>query len=343
MDAVRGASPLSPTERDTAPRERVEGRGALVPGLSLALVGAPALLRLSGVDHREALDRIVSQDVKRLPAGEGRLALLLAPKGQFRALMAVFGGTDELLLAAPPGRGEALANSLTAYLRFSKSRLEPITRAPRALLLTGGGWGEVASACGADAVVLARGGWCRQGEGDGAVDWLGQTFLGFPGAIVVAADGEVLDGIERQVRARGATPQGEAALELERIRVGFPAWGAELSDTVLPPEVGIDGAAISYTKGCYIGQETIARMRTYGHPNRTLVGVRLLDGSSGPKPPLELRAEGDDRFRGVLTSFAVHPERGGVGLALVRRELAAPGTHLTGGASTLEVAPLPLW
>jgi aminomethyltransferase len=306
-------------------------------GAAVGRVGPVDVWRLTGPDHRDALDRIVSQDVGRLAAGEGRLALLLAPKGQFRARMAVCGGRDELLLLAPPGRGDALASGLATYLRFSRCTLAPAIGGGSGLIVVGPGWREAAAAAGADEATLSGGGACRVGDGAPATLWLGHTFLGVPGAIAVT-DAAALQGLEVSLIAADAVPAGREALDLIRVRAGFPAWGAELTDTVLPPEVGLDGSAISYTKGCYVGQETIARMKTYGRPNRRLVSVRLVEGpATRPELPLPLTAAGEEKPRATLTSWGLDPELGGIGLALARREIAAAGTRLHGGNRTFEI------
>ena len=91
---------------------------------------------------------------------------------------------------------------------------------------------------------------------------------GIPGAVAVAQDSRSLAALRRALDETETQPVSEGAVELARLRVGWPAWGAELTETVLPPEVGIDEETVSYSKGCYIGQETIARLRTYGHPTR---------------------------------------------------------------------------
>jgi folate-binding protein YgfZ len=162
--------------------------------------------------------------------------------------------------------------------------------------------------------------------------------------VAVAHDAEALAVLRAALGAAGARPLSEKAVELARIRAGWPAWGAELTETVLPPEAGIEEETISYSKGCYVGQETLARMRTYGHPTRGLAGLRQLAGS-GEKPalPVPLSALGEEKSRGTLTSWGWHPGCGGVGLALVRRELTQPGTRLAGDNREFEVTSFPLW
>lgn len=312
----------------------------------LAVVPGPgmSLHRLVGPDRVEALDRLVSQDVKALAGGHGRLALLLAPKGQFRALMAVFGGPEELWLLAPAGRGEALTAALGRYLALSRSRLEPVAPGGAPVLLLGPRWTEAADAAGVPRELLVAGGTAAADAGQGTVRWFGQTLVGLTGVVAIASSDETAGGIELLARSLGACPAREEAVEIARIRVGFPAWGRELTDAVLPPEVGIEPLTISYSKGCYVGQETIARLRTYGHPNRRLVGVRQRDGSGAPcELPLPLTLPGEERPRGALTSLAHHPDLGGVGLALLRREVALAGTVLHGCDRSFEVGAFPLW
>jgi len=126
--------------------------------------------------------------------------------------------------------------------------------------------------------------------------------------------------------ARGAIPISEDAAEIVRVERGRPRYGIDLDDTVIPQEAGLNERAVSFTKGCYVGQETVARLYYRGKPNRHLRGLRLSEpittedvlGSEG----VELRL--GERTVGRLTSSVVSPTYGPIGLALVRRE-AEPG------------------
>ena len=123
---------------------------------------------------------------------------------------------------------------------------------------------------------------------------------------------------------RGALdfPDGdEAAAEIVRVEHGRPRYGVDLDDSVIPQEAGLNERAVSFTKGCYVGQETVARLHYRGKPNRRLLGLRL----SEPAPPgTELRL--GEKVVGELGSVVVSPEHGPIGLALIRRE-AAVGRH----------------
>jgi folate-binding protein YgfZ len=110
--------------------------------------------------------------------------------------------------------------------------------------------------------------------------------------------------------------------ELERLRIlaGTPRWGRELDDRVLPAEAGLEKHAISFTKGCYPGQEPIARLHHRGHPNRTL---RVLALGVGEVPPYDAELTLDGKAVGRVTSAAADSRHGVIGLGYVRREIAA--------------------
>jgi folate-binding protein YgfZ len=300
-------------------------------------LGRDVLLRVTGKGHLEVLQRVVTQEVLRIQSGEGALALLLAAKGQIREILAVFVDTEQSWALSPPGRAAKIAHSLNTYLRLSRCEAEPV-QAAGVVAVLGGGWREAVRA--ASGASLSKGGWCAAAE----ALWFGETLLGVPGVVAVALTPEALATLDTRLDAVGVRSLSAEAVELGRVRVGFPAWGAELNGTVLPPEVRIDEQAISDSKGCYVGQETIARLRTYGHPTRGLVGVHQRGGSlEMPALPLALSKLREEKARGSLTSWARHPEKGGVGLALVRRELMEPGTELLGDGRVFEVTSLPLW
>ena len=133
------------------------------------------------------------------------------------------------------------------------------------------------------------------------------------------------------MRAALDFPDGdEAAAEVVRVERGRPRYGVDLDDSVIPQEAGLNERAVSFTKGCYVGQETVARLYYRGKPNRRLLGLRL---SEPVEPGTELRL--GEKVVGQLGSVVVSPEHGPIALALVRRE-AKPGRH--GRSSTARTA-----
>jgi folate-binding protein YgfZ len=152
--------------------------------------------------------------------------------------------------------------------------------------------------------------------------------------ICTAADGE---RVSAALQERGASPVSEQAAECLRIELGRPRYGVDLDETVIPQEAGLNERAVSFTKGCYVGQETVARLHYRGKPNRHLRGLRLSDPA---QPGQELRL--GERSVGHVGSSTVSPTLGPIALALVRRE-APPGSMLGVGehGATAEVIELP--
>ena len=135
----------------------------------------------------------------------------------------------------------------------------------------------------------------------------------------------------------GATAVGEAAADCLRIERGRPRYGVDLDATVIPQEAGLNERAVSFTKGCYVGQETVARLYYRGKPNRQLRGLRALTPLA---PGAQLIHEG--RAAGSVTSSANSPRFGPISLAFVRREVQ-PGSIVSAGPAltAAEVVELP--
>jgi len=145
------------------------------------------------------------------------------------------------------------------------------------------------------------------------------------------------DALASALRGRGAVPVDEAAAEVLRVEAGRPRYGVDLDDGVIPQEAGLNERAVSFTKGCYVGQETVARLHWRGKPNRHLRGLRL---SAPAAHGDELRL--GDRVVGAVGTAVVSPRRGPLALAIVRRE-AEPGAAVSVGPgdTTAEVVELP--
>jgi folate-binding protein YgfZ len=145
------------------------------------------------------------------------------------------------------------------------------------------------------------------------------------------------DELTRALRDRGAAPASEDAAEILRVEHGRPRYGIDLDETVIPQEAGLNERAVSFTKGCYVGQETVARLYYKGKPNRHLRGLRLSEPAASGD---ELRL--GDRPLGRVGSVAVSPRLGAIALALVRRE-AEPGAIVSVGehGASAEVVALP--
>jgi folate-binding protein YgfZ len=149
--------------------------------------------------------------------------------------------------------------------------------------------------------------------------------------------GAVMDKLIAAAKEIGGRAGGWQALETARIEAGVPRFGADMDETNLAPEAGIEARAISYSKGCYIGQEVIARVRTYGQVAKALRGLKLPDDLKS------LPARGDKLFHdgkevGYVTSAATSPVLKNIALGYVRKEVNQIGTKLTVRAVDGELA-----
>ncbi|MGN6870582.1 MAG: CAF17-like 4Fe-4S cluster assembly/insertion protein YgfZ, partial [Solirubrobacteraceae bacterium] len=154
--------------------------------------------------------------------------------------------------------------------------------------------------------------------------------------IDLLCDSAATDALRERLADASAVPVAEAAAEVLRVEHGRPRYGIDLDDSVIPQEAGLNERAVSFTKGCYVGQETVARLYYRGKPNRQLRGLRL---SAVVEPGEELGFEG--RVVGRVATVAQSPRFGPIALALVRREAPPGSTVSVGDAVTAEVAELP--
>jgi folate-binding protein YgfZ len=285
-------------------------------------------VRVSGPDGAEYLQGQLTNDVEGLEPGEGQYAALLDRKGHMQADMRVLRpATEEILIDTEP---EALAATLRHLQMYSVGREVEIAdiNAERAILsLIGPRSVEIAGTA-----ALPENA-CEEAS-VGTVACLAVGARDGIDLIAAAADAERLS---EALRGAGAVPVSAAAAELVRIEAGVPRFGAEMGSETLPAEAGIVEDAVSFTKGCYIGQETVARLHYKGKPNRHLRGLRL----SAPVAAGAAVRLGE-RELGRLGSATVSPAFGPIGLAILRRE-AEPGAEVAVGEDgvTAEVTDLP--
>ncbi len=144
------------------------------------------------------------------------------------------------------------------------------------------------------------------------------------------------DRVLDELLAHGAEPVGEAAAEILRVESGRPRFGREMTAATIPQEAGINDRAVSFTKGCYIGQETVARLHYKGKPNRRLVGLRL-DGKANAGDSVRL----GERELGTVGTAVLSPARGSIALAILRREAELGHTVAVGDGVSAELVELP--
>lgn len=281
--------------------------------------GRPPLawLELTGSDRAKFLHNFCTQDIRGLVPGRGAEAFVTTLQGKVLAHAQVWAGSESLALCVTADRVAPLLKHFDKYritedVAFVDRSAEFVT-----LLAAGPEAAERLTAAGLAAASLGEMNHCVvPGEGVrvARVGWLGQPgfLLAIPGASVVTWGDRLL--------AAGFHPAGQQAFEALRIEACFPWYGLDITDANLAQEVRRTKQAISFAKGCYLGQETVARIDALGHVNQQLCGIRF---TSGPVPPAgtPVFAEGQaDKPAGRITSATLSfMEDVPVGLAYLRR------------------------
>jgi folate-binding protein YgfZ len=272
-------------------------------------------LLLLGEEAAAFLDGQISNDIVTLEAGHGRYATLLTTKGRMLGDLRVIRADQDppgLLLLTERVALQALFDQLRRGLIGWKVALEKRTLQLGLLSLVGPQAEPVARAAGLPI------------PGPEEHDVAGDVVRTDTGLDVLPA-ADATDAIRRALLDAGAVEVPDAAAEIVRVEHGRPRYGTDLDETVMPEEAGIVGRAVSFTKGCYVGQETVARLHWKGKPNRHLRGLTL-DAAVTPGDAVLA----GDRELGRVGSAVVSPRLGPIALAILRREVA-PGDRVAVG------------
>ena len=274
-------------------------------------------LLVSGSEGAEFLQGQLTNDVEALEEGQGCYAALLDRKGKIRADMRVIRlAGDQLLIDTEAPSGSLVLSHLEMYKIGRDAAVEDVSDQHALLSLIGPQSEDVIGGVPlrpehANREIAIGGATCRAIGTDLGVDLL-----------VPVAEA---DALRSALLAAGAEPIGDEAAEIARVEGGRPRVGFEIGATTMPQEAGINERAVSFTKGCYIGQETVARLHYKGKPNRHL---RLL----APESPVEVGdpVSIDGREVGTIGTAVLSPARGPLALAILRRE-AEPGAEVLVG------------
>jgi tRNA-modifying protein YgfZ len=290
-------------------------------------------LDVTGSDAAEFLQGQLTNDVVALRPGQGCYAALLDPKAHITADMRVLSaGAAELWLDTEPEPLEAVLRHLRMYKIGRQVDISDRTRERAILSLLGPASAGVAGRVTGIAVPGSEHDWMDGQVGDVMVR-LAVTGAGVD--LFVAA--EAADTVRAALLEAGAASVGEEAADVLRVERGIPRHGLDMGPDNLPGEAGIVERAVSFTKGCYVGQEPVARMYHRGRPNRRLRGLRL----SAPIGPGTAVVSGDKEV-GRLTSSVTSPRFGPIGLAILRREVGEGDEVLLGDqAVSATVVELP--
>jgi aminomethyltransferase len=288
--------------------------------------GDRGVLEVTGRDRASFLHAMLSNDITGLGSGSGCAATLLDVHGKVQVIVVVLALDERILVLTPADMAPTLSEALDKYLFSEKAFFRDATGELSLVMLAGPSatavaerlaatqapgtpWSHVAASLSGVEVRLVRGG----GETGSPEIWL----LGG------AADGGRL---WRMAREAGARPVGLTALESLRIEAGTPRYGVDVDASVLLPEIPF-ADLVSHSKGCYLGQEVVVRIRDRGHVNRHLRGL-VLDGDTVPEPDAAVMA-GDTRIGHVTSATWSLGLARPIALAFVRRQHAEAGTAVT--------------
>jgi folate-binding protein YgfZ len=303
-----------------------EEYAALRTGAMLIDRSARGRMRIHGPKASELVTGLVTNDVTALTPGQGCYAAALTPKGKIVADLRIFALRDALLIDWPPRAHDGWLGMVRKYINPRVARYEDESASTRQIGIFGThARTALATATGVDLAQL------------GALQRYGHVALDLPAGSIIARVPELeLEGYEifvpesafeplwERLVTEGATPAGLGAWDIARIEAGRPEWGIDIDDTTIPQEANFDELhAISYTKGCYVGQETVARVHFRGHVNRHLRGLMMSSGAAAPGATI---ADANGKPVGDVRSTALSPRLGSIALAMVRREVESGST-----------------
>ena len=286
-------------------------------------------MRISGPKAAELVTGMVTNDVLALLPGEGQYAAALTPKGKIVADLRIFALEDALLIDASTGAAPGWKEMVRKYVNPRIAPYHDLTSELADLGVFGRSARQVVSRVldvdDKDLAALPPYGHISRPFGDATVIIARVPEIDLDG-FEIFIPSEAVAALRGKFEAAGIFEGSRDTWEIARIESGRPEWGADMDDSTLPQEANFDElGAISYTKGCYIGQETVARVHFRGHVNRFLRRLRFVTRPAPPKGAELVDETG--KVIGEIRSSALSPRFGGVALGMVRREVP-PGTTL---------------
>ena len=290
-------------------------------------LGQRTQLELTGADRQKYLHNFCTNEIRNLRPGQSCEAFVTTIQGKIKAQIFVFAEENSLWVDSLPGYEDLLFAHFDKYLitedvefhRRSSEYVEFYASGPEVLSRLAGLGLAVAelgvashlrTSLESHSLAVRR------------VDW-----LGVPGCLIQVPAAEAA-GVWNSLTTGGLLPAGRATYDALRISAGLPDHGVDLTEDNLAQEAARTNLAISFTKGCYLGQEPIARIDSMGHVNQELRCLRLQPGPV-PEPGAKVLMPGEVREAGVVTSAAWDPAaQAPVALAMIKRNYLSPGTKL---------------
>jgi len=292
--------------------------GAVAPRLQIAVAGQ---------DRAAYLQGLLTNDIQGLTPGTGCYSAWLSPQGRMLTDVHVLESGGMILLDVPAETLESTIQRLEQFIFTEDVRVGSLAESLRGVWLHG----PRAAAVLEQVIDGARGlsEWPEYRHtqfefGDSPVSIVRINQLGVPGFCVYMERGRVADAVSALSHA-GAVAVSDDAITAARVEVAYPVFGVDMTEDTIPLEAGIESRAISFTKGCYVGQEVIIRVlhRGHGRVAKKLVSVRI----DGPRPERGAKFYASDREIGLVTSAAESPRTGTIALGYAHRDFLAPGTQ----------------
>jgi tRNA-modifying protein YgfZ len=297
-----------------------QGYEALRHGAAWLDLSPRGRLLARGRDRARFLHNVSSNEIKKMAPGAGCYAFLLSPQGRIQADICLFSFDDRFLIDTEPELREKARQQILRYKVADQVEVEDVTAGTAAIGLEGPTAEAVLASLGAPVPAAA---YAHVPWEDATVAAV--TVTGQPGFRIYLAAGALVETI-RRLEAAGAQSASEADARLVRIENGKPRYGEDIRETTLPQETR-QMHAVSFTKGCYLGQEIVERIRAQGHVNKLLSRVEI-DTAEPPAPGTKLAAEAAEA--GEITSAVYSPAAGKVvALAYLRTPFAEAGRILS--------------
>jgi folate-binding protein YgfZ len=286
-------------------------------------------LEISGADRAKFLQNVTTNEVKRLASGRGCEAFVTSLQGKTLGYVTLLVEPDQVLLRSAPGGLGLILSHFQKYGLFDQVTWSDVQTETYEIHVCGPAIEKLVSSLGLPAIEAADLAHASAALADRPIRVIREAPAGVPGISLIgrAADREaVLAAIEEAGRALGLSRLDADTFDVLRIEAGTPEFGRDVTAENLTQEVGRDERAISFVKGCYLGQETVARIDALGHVNKILKGFTI-EATRVPKPGSVLEAGG--KLVGSLTSTAESPGWGGpIALGMVRGSQSQSGTRL---------------
>ena len=296
-----------------------------------AVIGAVAprgQIAVSGNDRAAYLQGLLTNDVQALTAGQGCYAAWLTPQGRMLTDMHVFESGDMMLLDVPVEQMTPTLERLDQFLFSEDVRIASLGGELTGVWLHGPAAARVLEVVLSGVVDAA--GWAAHHNARATFDGSAVVVarvdqLGVPGFCVYVEPARA-DALVKALTAAGAGTADAAVLDAARIEARYPLFGTDMTDDTIPLEAGIEDRAISFTKGCYVGQEVVIRVlhRGHGRVARRLVGLHV----DGEPPAHGTKIFSAEREVGFITSAAESPRLGSIALGYLHRDFVEAGTKV---------------